>query len=234
VRALYAEGAGKVFVGDMSALIRGSTAENMERTGIAKAARDAGADVVSFEDHPWVSVKVKGRHLRDVSVSEWIYRVDRVVNIPVIKTHRYAGYSICLKNFVGATHLRYRPYLVNPLRWEEVVAELNLAYRPDLNIADGTMVMVEGGPWEGQAEPANLLLASGDRVACDVVGLAVIKSFDRWEPLRSSTPWEMGQVRRAVELGLGARGGSDLALVTDSIDGDRDFPALMEKVKSFL
>ncbi|OGQ01095.1 MAG: hypothetical protein A2Z40_01610 [Deltaproteobacteria bacterium RBG_19FT_COMBO_60_16] len=234
VRALHAEGAGKVYVGDMSALIRGSTAENMERTGIAKAARDAGADLVSFEDHGWVRVKVKGKHLRDVSVTEWIYRVDRVVNLPVIKTHRYAGYSICLKNFVGATHLSYRPYLVNPLHWEEVVAELNLAYRPDLNVVDGTKVMVEGGPWEGEAEPANLVLAGGDRIACDVVGLAVIKAFGRWEPLRSSSPWEMGQVRRAVELGLGARSGKDLELVTASIDGDRDFPALMAKAKSFL
>ncbi len=234
VRALRAGGAGKVYVGDMSALVRGSTADNMERTGIAKAARDAGADLVAFEDHEWVTVKIPGRHLRYVSVSEWIHRVDRVVNLPVIKTHRYAGYSICLKNFVGATHLSFRPYLVNPLRWEEVVAELNLAYRPDMNIVDGTKVMVAGGPWEGEAEPANLVLASGDRIACDVVGLAVIKAFGRWEPLRSSSPWEMGQVRRAVELGLGARSGKDLELVTASVDAGRDFPALMEKARSYL
>ncbi len=234
VRALYAEGAGKVYVGDMSALVRGKTAENMQRTGIMQAARDAGAETVSFEDHEWVEVKIQGEHLRDVSVTEWIYKVDRVVNLPVIKTHRYADYSICLKNFVGATHLSYRPYLVNPLRWDEIVAELNLAYRPDINIVDGTKVMVEGGPWEGRSEPANLILAGGDRIACDVVGLSVIKVFGRWGPLRSSSPWEMGQVRRAVELGLGARRGKEVELVTASTDGDPDFPSLMAKARSFL
>jgi uncharacterized protein (DUF362 family) len=157
-----------------------------------------------------------------------------VVNLPVIKTHEYAGYSICLKNFVGATHFRQRPYLVNPLRWEEVVAELNLAWRPDLNIADGTKVMVEGGPWEGKAEEANLLLASGDRIACDVVGLAVIKSYGRWKRLLSSSPWEMGQVKRAVELGLGAGSSRELELVTDSLDADPAFDARMGKARSFL
>lgn len=234
VSALYEAGAGKVYVGDMSALIRGKTAENMERTGILAAARGAGAETLSFEDHKWVKVKVVGRYIKDVSVTEWIRKVDRVVNLPVIKTHEYAGYSICLKNFVGATHFSHRPYLVNPFRWEEVVAELNLAWRPDLNIADGTKVMVEGGPWEGRAEEANLLLASGDRVACDVAGLAIIKSFGRWKPLVASSPWEMGQVKRAAELGIGARSGQELELLTASLDGDPAFHALMEKVKLFI
>lgn len=234
VGALYEAGAGKVYVGDMSALIRGSTARNMERTGILKAARDAGAEPLFFEDHGWVKVAVAGRDLKEVSVSEWIHKVDRVVNLPVIKTHQYAGYSICLKNFVGATHFSQRPYFVNASRWEEVVAELNLAYRPDLNIADGTKVMVEGGPWEGRAEEANLVLASGDRVACDVVGLAVIKAYGRWERLRASSPWEMGQIRRAVALGLGAGSARDLELATASLDGNPAFAALMEKVTSFI
>ena len=234
VRALREAGAGKVYVGDMSALVRGSTARNMERTGILAAARAAGAEPVFFEDHKWVKVKVEGKYLKEVSATEWIHKVDRVVNLPVIKTHEYAGYSICLKNFVGATHFRQRPYLVNPLHWEEVVSELNLAWRPDVNIADGTKVMVEGGPWEGRAEAANLILASGDRIACDVVGLAIIKSYGRWKRLLSSSPWEMGQVKRAVELGLGAGSSRELELVTASLDGDPAFDALMGKAKSFL
>lgn len=234
VKVLYEEGAKKVYVGDMSALIRGSTEKNMEKTGILAAARGAGAEPLYFEDHGWVTVNVQGKYLKEVSVTEWIRKVDRVVNLPVIKTHEYAGYSICLKNFVGATHFRQRPYLVNALHWEEVVTELNLAYRPDLNLADGTKVMVEGGPWEGRAEAANLLLASGDRVACDVVGLALIKSYGRWKRLLAASPWEMGQVRRAVELGLGAGSPQEMELVTASLDGDPAFQARMERVKTFL
>jgi uncharacterized protein (DUF362 family) len=234
VRALYEAGAAKVYVGDMSALVRGSTERAMEATGILSAARGAGAECLFLEDHKWVKVKVAGAYLQEVPVSEWIFRVDRIVNLPVVKTHAYAGYSICLKNFVGATHFTHRPYLLNPLRWEEVVAELNLAWRPDLNIADGTRIMVEGGPWEGRAEEARLVLAGGDRVACDAVGLALIKSYGRWERLKGASPWDMGQMRRAVALGLGAGSAREVELVTASLDGDPAFASRMERVKALL
>ena len=234
VELLYEAGAATVYVGDMSALIRGATAKNMEHTGIAATAAKAGAETVSFEDHGWVKVKVDGSYLREVDVTEWFFSVDRVINLPVIKTHRYAGYSICLKNFVGATHFSQRPYLVDSDHWEEVVAELNLAFRPDLNIVDGTKTMVEGGPWEGTAVETNLILAGVDRIACDVTGLGIIKSFGRWQPLSSISPWQMRQVRRAVELGLGAAGSEEMELLTESLDHDPTFTSLMAKVASLL
>ena len=231
---LYEEGASKVYVGDMSALIRGGTSGNMELIGIAKAARDAGAETVFFEDHGWVQVKISGKYIHEVGITEWCFKVDRVVNLPVLKTHRYAGYSICLKNFVGATHFNQRPYLIDRAHWEEVVAELNLAFRPDLNIVDGTKTMVEGGPWEGRTEDTNLIMASGDRVACDVIGLGIIKSFGRWKPLESISPWQMRQVRRAVEIGLGARNKQEMELLTESLDGTPAFENLMERVRALV
>jgi uncharacterized protein (DUF362 family) len=234
VELLYEAGAARVYVGDMSALIRGGTAKNMEQTGMAAAAREAGAETLFFEDYGWVKVKVEGRYIREVVVTEWFFKVDKVINLPVIKTHLYAGYSICLKNFVGATHFSQRPYLVDRSHWEEVVAELNQAFRPDLNIVDGTKTMVEGGPWEGETADTNLILAGGDRLACDAVGLGIIKSFGRWKPLESASPWQMRQLRRAVEIGLGARGSDEMELVTESLDHDPAFSSLMEKVRSLI
>jgi uncharacterized protein (DUF362 family) len=231
---LYEAGAAKVYVGDMSALIRGGTAKNMEQTGIAAAARRAGAEALFFEDHGWVNVKVEGRYVREVKVTEWFFKVDRVINLPVIKTHRYAGYSICLKNFVGATHFDQRPYLVDRGHWEEVVAELNLAFRPDLNIVDGTKTMVAGGPWRGTVIETNMILASGDRLACDVVGLGVIKSFGQWLPLESASPWHMRQIERGVEIGLGARSSDEMELLTESLEGAPSFVPLMEKVRPLI
>lgn len=234
VELLFEHGAAKVYVGDMSALIRDETARNMELTGIAGAARQAGAQTVSFEDHGWVRVKVGGKYIREVDVTEWFFTVDRIINLPVIKTHQYAGYSICLKNFVGATHFSQRPYLVDKGHWEEVVAELNLAYAPDLNIVDGTKTMIAGGPWEGKTADTNLVLASGDRLACDVVGLGIIKFFGQWPPLQSISPWRMRQVKRGVELGLGARASDEMELLTASLDNDAAFGHLMEKVRALI
>jgi uncharacterized protein (DUF362 family) len=234
VELLYEAGAAKVYVGDMSALIRGGTADNMELTGIAAAARRAGAQTVFFEDHGWVKVAIDGRYIREVDVTEWFFKVDRVINLPVIKTHSYAGYSICLKNFVGATHFSQRPYLVDRTHWEEVVAELNLAFRPDLNIVDGTRIMVEGGPWQGTAAETNLILASGDRLACDVVGLGIIKSFGRWPPLESTSPWRMRQIARGAEIGLGARSSQEMELLAESLDGDPSFISFMDEIRRLI
>lgn len=48
VKLLYEEGASKVVVGDMSALLTLSTRKNMERTGIKRASEEAGAKVVQL------------------------------------------------------------------------------------------------------------------------------------------------------------------------------------------
>jgi uncharacterized protein (DUF362 family) len=206
VKLLYEEGASKVIVGDMSAMLTLSTRRNMEKTGIKRAAMDAGAEVVYFEDYDWVEVELpQALYIQRVYVTEWIYNVDRVINLPVIKTHRSASYSICLKNFIGATHLKQRPYLIDSSHWEELVAEMNIAYQPHLNIVDGTRIMIEGGPWEGTSIDTNLIIASGDRVAADIAGLNIIKGFGRWKMVTEKDVWEQRQIKRALELGLGAR-----------------------------
>jgi uncharacterized protein (DUF362 family) len=232
VKLLYAEGASRVYVGDMSAVTRLRTPENMERTGIRDAALRAGAEVLHLEEHGWVKVKTpRGAYLKEVAVSEWIYNVDRVVNLPVIKTHRYAGFSLCLKNFVGATHPKYRPYLVDRKHWEEVVAELNLAYTPALNIVDGTRSMVEHGPWKGEERETNLIIASGDRVAADAVGLGIVASFGKWKWTEGESIWEARQLRRAVQLGLGASGPEEMELIAVDLEGRPGFGDLVERAR---
>jgi uncharacterized protein (DUF362 family) len=155
----------------------------MRKNGVKKAAEEAGAEVVQFEDYEWFEVPLPGaKYIKSAFVTEWIFKVDLVVNLPVVKTHRSATYSICLKNL-------QRPYFVDEAHWEELVSEFNRAYRPPLNIVDGTVSMIEGGPWKGRAQRTDLIIASGDRVAADVVGLGIIKSFGRWPMVTTKDVW---------------------------------------------
>src|SRR3990172_5358942 len=108
-----------------------------------------------------------------------------------------------MKNFVGATQGRYRRYMIDGGHWEEIIAELNLAYRPALNIADGTKVMYSGGPWRGDEAPLGLLLASYDRVACDAVAVALMKTFAKThERIADRRVWDQKQIRHAREIGV--------------------------------
>ena len=229
VRILYQEGAREVVVGDMSALLRRSTLKNMKKCGIRQAAERAGARVVAFEDSGWIEVPLPGaRYLEKAYVTEWLYRADLIVNLPVVKTHRSASYSICLKNFIGCTHLQQRPYLVDREHWEELVAEFNLAYRPDLNIVDATTAMIEGGPWEGTPAAAGIVIASGDRVAADVAGLGLIRSYKKWQPVSEKGVWQQRQIQHALSLGLG-NGKGEITLLTGK--GDERFGELMRAIR---
>lgn len=236
VRLFSEAGAARVIVGDMSGLVVLPTRANLEKTGIAKAAREAGAEVIDFDDADWIEVKPpEVRLVRSIHIAKPVYEADLLVNLPVIKTHRSAVYSICLKNLVGITHPRYRPYRVNPARWEEVVAELNLAAHPDLNIVDATTVMVADGPWEGEAEKTGMILASGDRIAADAVGLGLIKHFDRWPAVADIGVWEQRQIRHAQRLRLGLQDKAALEIATRLLEGDRAaFDTLIGRIRDFL
>jgi uncharacterized protein (DUF362 family) len=221
VRMLVEAGARQVIVGEMSGVIRLPTDRNLEETGVAKAARDAGAEVVTFDDGEWIEVAPpRAQLVSRIHVAKPVYEADLVVNVPVVKTHSYATYSICLKNLVGVTHPRHRPYRINPAKWEELVAEMNLAAHPVLNVVDATKCMIAGGPLGGTAADTNLILASGDRVAADVVGLALIARFGQWEQVSSLGVWEQRQIRHAQALGVGLADPNQLALLSRALEPD--------------
>lgn len=233
-KVLYESGARRVLIGDMSALFKLPTRKNMDATFIKLIAEDVEAELVPFEERGWVSIDLpQGKFLNKVYVSEVLFQVDRIINLPVIKTHRSATYSIALKNFVGATHFKQRPYFVDRDHWEEVISELNLAYTPDLNIVDGTMLMVEGGPWKGVARDAHLVIATGDRIAADVVGLGVLKHYSELPQIKEVDVWEQRQVKRAVELGLGITKKSEIGLEEMDLDpGIPGFRSVMKTVRN--
>lgn len=234
VRFLYSAGAKKVKVADMSAIITLPTKRNMERTGIKKAAERAGAEVIYLDDRDWVKVSPpQARYAKSFYISREVYEAQSWITMPVIKTHHAATYSISLKNFIGVVHPRNRPSIFRPKEWEEIIAEMNLPVHPDLVIADGTKSMVAGGPWSGTEAATGLIIVSSDRVAADLAGLALIKSFRLWPRVADPPLWQQRQIKRAIELGLGAKGPEEVKLVSASLDReDEDFFKLMEKIET--
>jgi uncharacterized protein (DUF362 family) len=113
-----------------------------------------------------------------------------------------------------------------------VIAELNLAYTPDLHIVDGTRIMVEGGPWQGRAVEANLIIATGDRIAADVVGLGVLKHYSELPQIRGVDVWEQRQVKKATELGLGVKDESGIEFLEKEIAPEvRGFSEVIQTIR---
>ena len=234
VRAARDAGAREVIVADSSGIIRLPTSANLAATGIKQAAESAGAQVLALEEEPWVRVEAAAAQaLPHYYVSRRVYEADIFINLPVIKTHRFAHYSCSLKNLVGITHPRYRPSVsFFASDWHERIAELNLAVHPHLTIADGTTIMIAGGPTSGTAAKANVLLLSGDCVALDAVAVALLRAYGTWPKLQGKTPWEQRQIKRAGELGLGISDANRLEFVTLSVSGpDPTFDQLVAKIR---
>jgi len=235
VSVLKEAGAKGVIVADSSAFIALPTSDNMRRTGIAQVAEAAGAQVAYLEDAEWVRVRPRPlKYIDEFRVSRLAVDADIYVSVPVVKTHRYATYSIALKNTLGIIHPADRPSLHASKYWEEIVAEINTAVRPHLIVVDATKSMISGGPLSGEEAETRMIFATSDLLAADLFGLAVISSFGKWAPVAGRPVWEQRQVRRAIELGLGVDSPERIELKSHSFDGTADFQKRMQVVRTVL
>jgi uncharacterized protein (DUF362 family) len=216
----------------MSAVMALPTRPHLEHTGMVQAAGAIGADVIAFDDEDWVEVRPPHvEHTTTVYVAKAAHEAERLISIPVIKTHRHASFSCALKNTVGCVHGKNKPWMYGS-GWEAAVAELNSVVRPHLYVVDGLQSLVRGGPWAGEVMPTQVILASGDPIATDVIALGLIKAFGRWDLVTAKGVWEQVQIRRAIALSLGARGPHEMALLTADLTGDnRAFATLVADVR---
>ena len=56
-----------------------------------------------------------------------------------------------------------------------------------------------------------VILAGGDQVAIDVEGVRILQGY-RAENFLTMEPWELPQIRTAVECGIGVRGDGEYLL----------------------
>jgi uncharacterized protein (DUF362 family) len=229
---VQAEKPASLAVGEMSAIMALPTRPHFERTGMLQVASAIGAEIMAFDEQDWVEVHPPHvEYTTTVYVAKAAYEAQRLISIPVIKTHRHASFSCALKNTVGCVHGKNKPWMYGS-GWEAAVAELNTAVRPHLYIVDGLQSLVQGGPWAGEAVPTQVILASGDPIATDVVVLGLIKAFGRWDAVTAKGVWEQVQIQRAMALGLGARGAEEVELVSEDLGGGGgDFTKLVEAIR---
>lgn len=180
--------------------------------------------------------------MTETRISKPVYEAERLIDLPVIKSHNVTGYTMSMKNFVGVIHKEsrfdpeWRPTTKvfhpcgNPA---EAAADLNLLVEPDLIVMDGTKSLVSYGEEDdsGEVRDTNMIVASGDRIANDVVGLSVIKSFGIWPDVVDKDVWEQGTIKRALELGLGRRR-DDIKIVSKSLAGQDKLNELLYTIHS--
>ncbi|RMF96404.1 MAG: DUF362 domain-containing protein [Candidatus Schekmanbacteria bacterium] len=235
----------RIIVSDRSTMAL-DTLKAMKASKIYDAAMDAKAEVITGEQRKYRKVKppMAVNWPQGFHISEIIDEVDHIINIPQPKAHWITGYTMGFKNYVGLIDVPDRmEYLHKGLQWKVVgdevkpvqpiepisamIPEISLAVKTSLTVLDATRSIVEGSSDKGKVETPGIIAASRDQIAIDVVGLAIMKSLGASDFIQIKPIWEQLQIKRAVELGLGAKSGQEIDLKSSGISE-------IEKIRSFI
>lgn len=164
-------------------------------SGIEKAAKEAGAKVVSGNSESYyqdVSIE-KGKRLQETSVHELILESDVFINVPILKSHGSAGVTASLKNLMGVVWDR-KYWHRNDLH--QSIADFATFRKPDLNIIDAYYVMKRNGP-RGVSE-ADVVTLKSQIISTDIVAAdsAATKIFGK-------NPSDIDYIKIASEMNVG-------------------------------
>ncbi|NET39115.1 MAG: DUF362 domain-containing protein [Cyanothece sp. SIO1E1] len=240
VQDLQGDGAGQITVGDRSGMA--NTRQAMQRKGVFRLADRYGFKAIVFDEMgrgDWQYFpQGKTNWSRGFAIARPVLNADAIVNTCCLKTHRFGGhFTLSLKNTIGMV-ARYVPGDAHDYMRELhaspnqrlMIAEVNMVYRPSLVLVDGVEAFVGGGPERGRVAKPGVILAGTDRIAVDAVGIAILRSLGTTNEVARGSIWNMAQIRRAADLGLGAINAQQVELVT----GDQASTQMANRIRQFL
>lgn len=140
------------------------------RSGIASAAKKAGAKVLFPNPHRLKKMDIKGEWLKDWEIYTDFVEADKIINAPIAKTHSLSRLTMGMKNWLGALGGSR-----NQLHQNLDLAMIDLAafFKPCLTVLDGYRILIRNGPQGGRLSDTKLyktVVAGEDYVAVDAAG----------------------------------------------------------------
>jgi uncharacterized protein (DUF362 family)/Pyruvate/2-oxoacid:ferredoxin oxidoreductase delta subunit len=186
-------------VGDSPGNALGNIQQILEKTGIKKAAEEAGGEIFPFQvagitelPSPSSNKLIKTLHL-----SKAILKADVIINLPKLKTHNLTLYTGAIKNMFGCVpgfnKSKYHLWAPRSAQFSESLVDIFQITKPKLNIMDGIVGMEGNGPSAGNKRILGAIIASADGVALDAICSAAI----------GYKPFTIDTTRIAHKRGLG-------------------------------
>lgn len=140
------------------------------RSGIAKAAKDAGAKVPYPNDHKLKKTALNGESLKEWEIYSDYIEVDKIINVPATKHHSLSRVTLSMKNWLGACGGN-RNQLHQGL--DAAMVDLAAFFKPALTVLDAYRVLFRNGPQGGRlsdVKEQKTVVAGTDYVAIDALG----------------------------------------------------------------
>ena len=221
VDEIWNMGAKSISVGERS---YPSTQEVMEKKGIVPLLKQKDVHIINFDDldkKDWVEFKPENSHWKNgFRIARPILETECLISTCCLKTHQFGGViTLSLKLHVGVVPTFRNGYqYMNELHQspyqQEMIAEVNQPFSPDIIVLDGIDAFTDGGPATGKRAKGNIFLASSDRVAIDAVGVAVLKAIGSNEAIMQRKIFDQRQIARASELDIGVSSPSEIEIIS--------------------
>jgi uncharacterized protein (DUF362 family) len=140
------------------------------RSGIARAAKQAGAKVLFPNRHRLKKMALQGEWLKEWEVFPEFVEADKIINAPIAKTHSLSRLTMGMKNWLGALGGN-RNQLHQ--RLDQAMIDLSAFFKPCLTLLDGYRILIRNGPQGGRLSDAKIFktaVAGVDYVAVDAMG----------------------------------------------------------------
>jgi uncharacterized protein (DUF362 family) len=164
-----------------------------KQSGIADAAAAAGAEMIFMDSRKYRDVKLDGTALKTWPLYNDIFEADKVINIPIAKTHSLTTLTLAMKNWMGVMGgVRFRVHQ----RIDESLVDLIRVIKPTLTVLDAVRILTANGPTGGDLDDVKRLdtvVVGTDQVAIDSFGATLFG-------LKGS---DLNAVKLAAKAGLG-------------------------------
>jgi uncharacterized protein (DUF362 family) len=190
IELCYTAGAKKVRIAD-------NTIHEARRcfaiTGAGMVAKKTNADLIFPRSSLMKEMKIQGDRLDIWPVFVPFLEADKVINLPVAKSHSLSILTLGMKNWIGAVGGR-RNVLHQDIH--QAIVDLARFFKPTVTLIDAIKIMTKNGPSGGSLSDVsmkNTLILSNDPVAADALAAGL---FNR-------RPEQIGFIRLAQKRDLG-------------------------------
>jgi len=140
---------------------------------------------------PTTNRKIDGLFFDEIELPEIFDNYDYYISLSKLKTHSLTKFTASLKNQFGCIPIKNKSKYHKNI--DDVIADVNLAIKPDLCIVDGIISMCGGVAIYGTPVQSNIIIVGKDPVSVD----AVCAKLFGYNPRR------IGCIKKSIEIGVG-------------------------------
>ncbi|EOC99574.1 DUF362 domain-containing protein [Caldisalinibacter kiritimatiensis] len=193
--------------------------------GMEKVAEETGANL-NYNTNEMTVKNDKGKILRNLTVTEMLKDVDKVISVSKLKTHGMATFTGAVKNMFGiipgVLKAEYHLKMPDIKDFSDVLVDICEYANPVLSFMDGIVGMEGEGPSAGDPREVGVLISSTSPHHLDVVATSII----------NLKPTDVPTIQRSVERGLCKGNLDDVKLIGGSIEKFRIEDFKVPKTKS--